>query len=189
MPRARIETWHCASLARTAVTTVLCCYAIIISGVSAAAQETYEVAASKNSWNIDITSVSCIALLESRAHIFGSDYSKDPQVLEILNMSFPNAVLDRQGEQCRNVLCFTILYEDKSAVTYKNRAASIVMSLSLCERDQTNKIDTHKCSYKNIYSFLPKLEPLQALRIGVKAFVHDQAERWEIVKVSIESQR
>jgi hypothetical protein len=94
-------------------------------------------------------------------------------------------MLERQGEQCRNVFGFTILYKDVTAVTYKNRTASIVMSFSVCERDEAKKIDLHKCSYKNIYSFLSKLEPLQALKIGVKAFVHEQVEDWEIVKVSV----
>jgi hypothetical protein len=187
MPRARIATWHCASLMRPAVTAGLCCYAIFLSGISAAAQQTYDVAASKSRWNVDLSQISCISLLENGAHIFGADYFNDTHMPKILKDAFPNVAVERQNEQCRNVFGFTILYTSTTAVAYQNKTASIVMSFSLCERDEFKKIDSHKCGYKNIYSFLPKLEPLQALEIGVKAFVHEQIKQWEIVKVSVGS--
>ena len=187
MHAARIKTWHCASLTRAAVTAVLCCHAIFISGIPAAAQQTYDVASSKNRWNVDLSQISCISLLENGAHIFGADYFNDPHIPKILKGGFPNVAAEPQNERCRNVFVFTILYKSTPAVAYQNKTASIVMSFNLCERDEFKKIDSHKCSSKNIYSFLSKLEPLQALEIGVKAFVHEQVKEWEIVKVSVGS--
>ncbi len=187
MRKAHIATWRRACLARAAVTAVLCCWAIIISGISAAAQQTYVVASSKIRWTIDLAQISCISLRENGANIFGSVYFNDLRIPEILKDIFPHVAIERQNEQCRNVLVFAILYNNTKAITYQYKPATILMSFDLCELDGFGKIDTKKCGSKNLYLFIPKLDPLEALEIGAKAFVHEQVNKWEIVNVSVKS--
>ncbi len=153
----------------------------------------FVVAASKRSWDIDIDSVKCLALLQKRtfsqAFIFGKDYSDDPTIASFVRTMFPEKDIRWGYEDCMTIFGFNIIVHNDPAIRYKGEITRIVMQFDICERDKVNigHINANLCSTKSMYLFTANLRPFEAFEVGLRAFAHPQEERWEILKLRPQS--
>lgn len=158
-----------------------------------AGDHTFIVAAARTIWKegIDLKVVDCLTLNRKIGnHIFGTDFSDDPKILEILRRYFPNKDISPNNPSCGYVLTFVVFVADTYAVKYAGHISRMMMSLSVIEKNPTTgslywEGVKFKGDYKNLYLFRSDLKALEAFEVGLKAFVASQAMEWEVMRISV----
>jgi hypothetical protein len=157
-----------------------------------AEDQAFVVAASKIIWGkgVDLRGIGCLTLNRKGNHIFKTDYSNDPQILGVLRKYFSGREISLNDPSCDYVLTFNIIVTDTRAVKYAGQISRMLMSFSVIERNPvTGALEYDgrhfKGSYKNLYLFRPDLRPLEAFKVGLKAFVTSQKERWALMRILI----
>src|SRR5215471_11835992 len=91
----------------------------------------YAVGADQTIWGqgVDLEALSCLTLkLNIGNHIYGTDYSDNPSVLEILRKYFPQKEISSDSTSCPYVFHFVIFVADTHAIKYEGSFSRMMMS-------------------------------------------------------------
>ena len=149
-----------------------------------------DVVSSQIIWldGLDVGALKCLTLSPRKLNdIYKADYSDDPKVLDIVRQYFPKAeAVSMNDPNCPFVLSFNIIATDTRAVQLGGRISRLLMSISVIERrigagSLYYEGQSFKGVYKNLYLFTTDLAPLEALQVGLRAFVTPQTKEWEVM--------
>jgi hypothetical protein len=148
---------------------------------------TIAVVASQIRWGIDIQRIKCLSLNRRIANrILGTDYSDDPNVLNVLKRYFPNKNVSLDDPRCPYVLTFNIFRHKIHAVRYLAQNARVLASFDVSKRSDIAKgMPTKTRSDKNVYLFRDDLAPLEVFEIGLKVFLAPQERDVQTLKVAV----
>jgi hypothetical protein len=151
-----------------------------------------DIVSSQTIWldGLDVGALRCLTLSPRKLNnIYKANYSDDPKVLDIVRQHFPKAeTVSIDDPNCPFVLTFNVIATDTRAVQLGGRISRLLMSIAVIERrigadSLYYEGQSFKGVYKNLYLFTTDLAPLEALQVGLRAFVTPQTKEWEVVHI------
>jgi hypothetical protein len=184
------RAWRTSAAAAGVIAII---FAVMWPSCMRAGDHAFIVATAQTIWEkgVDLKAVDCLTLNRKIGnHIYGTDFSDDPNILEMLRGYFPNKAISSNGSSCRYVFSFVILVADTHAVRYAGHISRIMMAFSVIEKNPASgslywEGVRFKGDYKNLYQFRSDLKPLDAFEVGLKAFTTPQAKEWDVMRISV----
>ncbi|HEY2528368.1 MAG TPA: hypothetical protein VGJ20_10560 [Xanthobacteraceae bacterium] len=164
----------------------------LVALLTTTASHELDIVSSQIIWldGLDVGALRCLTLSPRKLNnIYKADYSDDPKVLDIARQHFPKAeTVLTDDPNCPFVLSFNVIVTDTRAVQLGGRISRLLMSISVIERHiGTDSLyyegQSFKGVYKNLYLFTTDLAPLEALQVGLRAFVTPQTKEWEVMHI------
>ena len=151
-----------------------------------------DVVSSQIIWldGLDVGALKCLTLNPRKINnIYKTNYFDDPKVLDIVRQDFPKTgTVSVDDPNCPFVLSFNIIATDTRAVQLGGLISRLLMSISIVERhigadSLYYEGRRFKGVHKNLYLFTSDLAPLEALQVGLRAFVTPQTKEWEVMRI------